>query len=272
MTAAEATHVRVPLRAYVGLARVALRSLMAYQASFIFGLLASVFGALAMFYLWHAVLDGGRAAGGFTWPQMKAYLLVTFVAGSLVSAYSDYRMAGRIYQGDVAMDLVRPVDYQRSRFAEACGFVIFEAGTALAVAAVAALAFGGIPAPASVPLFLLSGALVFPLRFALVYASGLITFWTQHYVGVQAARIALVTFMSGSLVPLVFFPDWLRVTASVLPFAGMAATPALIYVGRLTGVAAVGAVAVQAAWAVGLWVLARMVWRRAVRKLTVHGG
>lgn len=109
-------------------------------------------------------------------------------------------------------------------------------------------------------------------RFGVVYASGLLTFWTQNYVGVQAARIALVTFLSGAFVPLGLLPEWLRWLANVLPFAGMASTPALVYVGHLTGRAAVTAVAVQAAWSVALWAAARAFWQRASRQLTVHGG
>jgi ABC-2 type transport system permease protein len=263
-----------PPRAYLSLAAAALRSLLAYQGSFLFGLLAMTFGTLAMLYLWRAVLDHGGSAGGFDWPAMKAYLLVTYVAGALVSNYTDYRMASRIRDGDVALDLVRPVDYQRARFAEASGVAVYEVGAALVVTAVAVLAFGGVPTPAAeaAGLFVVSAALVLPLRFCVVYMSALATFWTQNYVGVNAARIALVTMFSGAVVPLVFFPAWLRDVITLLPFAGMASTPGLIYVGALRGSAAVTAVAVQAAWAFGLWVLARALWLAASRKLTVHGG
>jgi len=265
---------RVPFRAYRSMARMALRSLVAYQVSMIFNLLASAFAALAMLYLWHTVLRNERSAAGFDWPQMKAYLLITFIASSLVSGYTDSRMAFRIRQGAVAMDLVHPVDYQRSRFAEACGSGVYEAGMAIAVAVCAAVAFGGVPAPPAQAwgFFLLSALLVFPLRFSVVYACGLLTFWTRNYVGVQTARVALMTFLSGAFVPLAFLPGWLRSAVNVLPFVGMAATPAQIYLGHLAGRAAALAVAVQAVWSAGLWMLARVLWRRASRQLTVHGG
>jgi ABC-2 type transport system permease protein len=261
------------LRAYRQMARTALRSLLAYQTSFLFGMLASAFAALSMLYLWRSVLASG-SRHGFDWPQMKAYLLVAFVAGSLVSSYTDYRMANRIRQGDVALDLVRPVDYQWGRFAESLGFVVYEAGTAVAVALVAALIFGGLPLPDphTWGLFVVSALLVFPLRFGIVYVSGLLVFWTQNYVGVQAARIALITLCSGALVPLAFLPGWIRVASAYLPFAGMASTPALLYSGGLHGSAATSAVAVQGVWSVGLWWLARAMWSGACRKLTVHGG
>ena len=261
------------LRARRSMARTAFRSLVAHQVSFVFGLLATAFAVLSMLYLWRAVLADGPIHG-FDWPHMRAYLLVTFVAGSLVSSYVDYRMAGRILQGDVAMDLVRPVGYQDARFAEALGFAVYEVTTGIAVAAVAAVVFGGIPAPArgALAAFLVSAVLVMPLRFGIVYASGLLVFWTQNYIGVQAARIAVVTLCSGALVPLAFFPGWAQDVLTYLPFAGMASTPALVYVGQLSGGDAWRAVGVQAFWVVGLWLLGRGLWSRASRQLTVHGG
>ncbi|NYI39964.1 ABC transporter permease [Demequina lutea] len=260
-------------RANIAIARTAFRSLVAYQMSFLFGLLAAAVSALAMLYLWRSVLAAG-ARGGFTWPDMKAYLLVAFVAGSLVSAYVDYRIAGRIRQGDVALDFVRPVGYQRARFIETLGFGVYELFTGVVVALVAAVAFGGIrgvPSGSIIP-FVMSALLVLPLRFGIVYISGLVVFWTRNYIGVQAARIALVTLFSGALVPLALFPDWLHTIASYLPFAGMASTPALIYVGHLTGGAAWTAILVQAAWAIGLWLAGAALWSVASRQVTIHGG
>lgn len=260
-------------RARRSMARTAFRSLVAHQVSFLFGLLATAFAVLSMLYLWRAVLANGPLHG-FDWPHMRAYLLVTFVAGSLVSSYVDYRMAGRILQGDVAMDLVRPVGYQDARFSEALGFAVYELGTGLLVAAVAALAFGGVPGPAPGELgaFVVSALLVMPLRFGIVYMSGLVVFWTQNYIGVQAGRIALVTLCSGALVPIAFFPGWAQDVLTYLPFAGMASTPALVYVGHLAGAEAWRAVAVQAFWVVALWLLGRALWGAASRQLTVHGG
>jgi ABC-2 type transport system permease protein len=264
----------VPARAYLALARAALGSLLAYQATFLFGLLASVFSAVAMLYLWRAVLSGGQAPHGFDWPTMKAYLLVAFVAGSLCSSYVDYRLAFRIQRGDVALDLVRPVDYQRARFAEAIGFGGYELGTALVVAVTAGIVFGGVPMPDPSHLlpFVLSALLVLPLRFSFVYISSMAVFWAQNYVGVQAGRVALVTLFSGALVPLQFLPGGLDRVAAALPFQGMAATPALLFTGLLSGREAWTALALQAAWTVALWWGARGLWRAASRQLTVHGG
>lgn len=264
----------VLFRAYVAVGAAALRSLIAYQMALVFGLVANTLGTLAIFYLWRSVLSNSSRAGGFDWPHMKAYLLIAFVAGSLVSSYTDYRLAGRVLNGDVVMDLVKPLDYQASRFAEAIGSAVYELCLAGVGVALAILVFGGValPGPGEIALSVLSMLLVVPLRFGIIYATGLLTFWTKNYVGLQAGRTALVTFLSGALVPLAFFPGWLRIAAYALPFAGMAAIPGMIFVEQLRGTDAVLAVAGQAGWAVALWWLTKALWSRASRQLTVHGG
>ena len=66
-------------------------------------------------------------------------------------------------------------------------------------------------------------------------------------------------------------PDWLRELCEVLPFQGMVYLPGSIFLGR-AGDGAVSALAVQAAWALGLLLLGRLAFAAAARKVTIHGG
>lgn len=276
-TAQEAAHetpaYKPPLRAYRALSLTAFKSVLAYRFQFFMGILGSAFLLLTMLYLWRTILANGAQAG-FSWPQMKAYLLVAFVANSVVSFYTDWRMAIRIRDGLVAIDLTKPIDYQRARFAEALGFAVFEYVSATAMVLVALLFFGGVPVPHGVHLvlFVVSMLLVMPLKFSIVYAVALLCFWTHNYMGINWARQAITNLMSGALIPLVFFPGWLHTLASVLPFQGMAYTPAILYLDRLSGRDALVAVLIQFAWTVALWFGASAAWRAASKRLTVHGG
>jgi len=48
--------------------------------------------------------------------------------------------------------------------------------------------------------------------------------------------------------------------------------PVMIYLGKRTGPDLVEGLLLQSAWAVGLTVAARLVWRVAIRRVTVQGG
>ena len=263
-------------RAYLMHAKLALQEVIAYRAAFFLGQLGNLFFLLSMFYLWNVLLRNPRFAHslGWDWSQMKAYLLIGFVTGILVSTVTDWTMAARVRTGDVALDLTRPIDYQKARFSETVGVALFELGTAVSVGAVTVVAFGGMQAPTLQAglLFAISLLLVIPLKFGIVYMSGLVCFWTTNYLGVVWSRQAIVNIMSGALVPIVLFPGWLQTLANVLPFQAIVWTPGRIYLGTLQGSEALQGLAVQAAWGVGLWFLARLMWKVAVRKLVIQGG
>jgi ABC-2 type transport system permease protein len=263
-------------RKYFAIAKASLEVIFVYRAGFAFNMVGTVFYVVAMFYLWQTIFLGKPGAlGGFTWPQMKAYLLVAFLLNSTMTWFDEYAMGQDIREGRVATDLARPIDFQGKRFAEATGPVPFEITSALAIGAVVAFLFGGIalPAdPAHLALFVLSAALATLLKFSIIYCVSMTAFWTTGMEGVSNARMAVQNIFSGALIPLVFFPDWLRSVASVLPFQGLISTPALTYLGTMDGPTTAFMLGTQAIWACSLILFGRLLWRSAVKAVTINGG
>jgi ABC-2 type transport system permease protein len=261
------------MRAYRALARAVALSVLTYRTNFLLGLGAVFFQLVALLAVWRVLLSHS-AVQGFTLPQMRAYLLVAFAAGALVSLLGDFRMAWRIQSGLVALDIIKPVDYQRARFAETLGGTWIELLAIVVVGGTTLAVTGGVPVPppAVLALFLVSMLLLIPLKFLIVYVSTLACFWTQNFIGVQWARLAIVNLLSGALIPLVYLPGWLSTLAQWSPFAGLTSTPALIFIGHVDVPHGLRLVAVQAAWVLALWYGARLIWRAALRQLTVNGG
>jgi ABC-2 type transport system permease protein len=264
--------IRRRTRAYARLALNAARTTFAYRLSFVLGTIGVTFQLVALVALWGALLRGGARLGGFSLLEMKGYLLVGYVTGVLTSGFGEQAMAERIRSGAVALDLVKPLSYAGMRFAEVLGGVGVELGLIAGVGTAFMVLAGPVPAPVHPMLFLLALLAVLPIKFLLLYMSTLLCFWTQNYHGVAWARSALTLILSGALVPLALLPHWLRSVAAALPFAATTSTPALIYLGKIDTVGAVTLIAVQCGWIAGLWVASRVLWRGAVRQLTVHGG
>ncbi len=264
---------RFNLRGYAALARAMAKSALAYRTAFLLALGGVLVQLVALLAVWKVLLAQG-AVGGFSWPQMRTYLLVAFASGTLVSLFADFRMGRRILDGSVSLDLVKPVRYQEARFAEVLGGVWIELLVVLVIGGGLAVVGGGLTNPGgpNIALFVASMVLLIPLKFLITYATALACFWTQNFIGVQWARLAIVNLLSGALVPLVYLPHWLGTAAAWSPFAGMASTPGVILVGRVDAGQALVLVAVQAAWVVLLWLGAKLLWRSAVRQLTVNGG
>jgi ABC-2 type transport system permease protein len=267
--------VRRRFRKYFALAKASLEIIFVYRAGFAVNMVGSVFYVVAMFYLWQVIFAGSGALGNFTWPQMKAYLLIAFLLNSTMTWFDEWQMGQDIREGRVATDLARPVDFQMKRFAEASGPVPFEVTMALTIGAIVAFIFGGIALPedpAHLLLFILSAALATLLKFSIIYCVSMTAFWTTGMEGVQNARFAITNIFSGALIPLVFFPGWLRALAGVLPFQGLISTPALTYLGLMDGPTTALMIITQLAWAVALLLVGRVLWRSAVKAVTINGG
>ncbi len=261
-------NVRLFLRLVINTARTTF----AYRVGFVLGTFGTTFQLVAMVAVWNALLAGGAHLGGFSLTQMKAYLLVGYVTGVLGTGLGEHVMSDRIRSGQVALDLVKPANYQAMRFAETLGGLGVEIGLIIAVGSAFLLFAGPVVAPVHLGLFVVSLLAVIPTKFLIVYLSTLLCFWTQNYHGVTWARSALSLVLSGALVPLALLPGWAQALAQALPFAGITSTPALIFAGRVESAHALVLVAVQYAWVVALWFAAQRAWQVAVRQLTVHGG
>jgi ABC-2 type transport system permease protein len=93
-------------------------------------------------------------------------------------------------------------------------------------------------------------------------------FWLLDIRGVLVIAITVNLFFSGMVVPIAFFPRWLERVAQALPFASALQTPVDVWLGH----SAPWRIPLQLVWAVALFVLGRVVLRRATRKLVVQGG
>jgi ABC-2 type transport system permease protein len=264
------------LRKYRSIARTSLSITFVYRAVLLLNLAGTLFYVVAMFYLWQTLFLGQPGAlGGFTWNEMKAYILVSFLLNSLLTWYDEWVMSQDIREGRISIDLTRPIDIQASRLASAFGPIGFELGLALSVSAIVAFVFGGaaLPAdPAHAVLFVVSATLATLVKFGIVYCVSMTAFWTVGIEGITVGRGAIQNIFSGALIPLAFFPAPLQVVAAALPFQAMISTPALVYLGKLDAPTTAFMIGVQAAWAVGLILAGRLVWNRAVRAVTIHGG
>ncbi|GII80095.1 ABC transporter permease [Sphaerisporangium rufum] len=258
------------MKVYLAIARVTARSVLAYRGAYALGIAGSCFQLLATTALWTALLAGGASIGGFDLPEMKAYLLVGFATGLIGTLVGDWVLANRIRDGQVALDLVKPIDTQKVFFAQNCGGLGLEIVFIAVVSGVFVLLAGPMPGPADGWLFAASLAFVLPIRFGITFLTTMLVFWTENHHGVVWARDGVAAVLSGAIVPLAMMPGWLQSAAAVLPFAGLTSTPALIYLGKAPNPGLL--IAIQAGWAVALWYLARFAFRGASRQITIHGG
>ncbi|OIV37681.1 hypothetical protein BIV57_09760 [Mangrovactinospora gilvigrisea] len=264
------------MRAYAGIARVLSRTVMAYRSNFLVGSLGLLMQVFLLRVVWTSVFpsDGRTTTGGHavTLGAQIAYSTLATVQFSLFSPWQVSMVPQRVRDGTVAVDLARPVGFNGQMFFGQVGFTLGNAPFAL-LALPFAILVGGAQPPSSAgtaglyALSLLGGYLISLLLGSLM---GMVAFWTLEIQGILMVYRMLSQFLAGALVPLWFMPGWLRGISQWLPFQGTTYTPIAVYLGQLGG--ALRAIGVQAVWVLVLWLLLRLVWSRALRRVTVQGG
>lgn len=263
------------LRKYLILTEQALQTAMTYRISMCVGLLSGMIQAFILYYIWQMVYLKQQTLYGFTLSDMVTYIFVSYVVKNLYSFYTEVMISGKIRDGSIALELIKPLNYQLARFFESLGAVAIE-GIFLGIL-ILLVGFGvfGISGPASMTAglaFAISLILSLLVNFTLSYLIGLLSFWTTSAFGIINAKRFIVDFFSGGLVPLAFFPGWLKNVAENLPFQAIVHVPVSIYLGRITDNAIYYALGKQVLWIVLLWSAGHLLWTAATKKITIHGG
>jgi ABC-2 type transport system permease protein len=120
--------------------------------------------------------------------------------------------------------------------------------------------------------FAVSTLLGLLLSTAMLMLINIVTLATLTDRGAIAMTVPLVITLSGNLLPLALFPDWLHTALLIQPFAGLLDIPTRIYMGKLEGTATLLGLGLQLSWIGVLVVLGRFAMSRALRRLEVQGG
>jgi ABC-2 type transport system permease protein len=115
---------------------------------------------------------------------------------------------------------------------------------------------------------LLSLLVSFSARFLINLAS----FWVPNAQGIGRLFFGTAYVLSGLVMPLRFFPAWFQTICNLTPFPATLNTVMEVYLGLLPGPALWQALAVQAAWFVGLVIAGQLILRAGIRTLVIQGG
>jgi ABC-2 type transport system permease protein len=254
---------------------MSVQQAVAYRGRTLMTLLSNLVWVAMIYYLWKTVYTGAGTIQGFSWVEMRSYILLSNAINMLLSFFSAGRMMSSIRTGEIAQDLLRPVDYMYSQLAMTAGLMVIEGLLSTAATLVLGVFVIGMVPPVSwlaAALFMVSILLGFLIKFLVSFVTSLLCFWTVNSVGLLWAQSALINLFSGMLIPLAFLPDWLRIAAQWLPFQGIIYTPVMIYLGRVQGSGLWLALGGQVFWVAVLWLAAQAFWQRAVKALDIQGG
>ncbi len=263
------------MRLYWEVARRALQRQFAYRTENLAGLFTNVFFGYLRAAVFVAVYQSTSNVGGYDQSAAVTFTWLTQAMIMIIALWGWWDIEETIRTGNVVADLAKPFSYVGFWFARDVGRSVYFAIFRFVPILAAGQLLMGLRWPSSPLVWLAFGVslvLALIVSFGVRFLLNLSAFWTTDAHGLGALALAAIMFLGGFVVPIRFFPDWLQPIALALPFASITQTPADLYVERLQGAAAVGAVALQAFWAVALLLTAQFVTVVATRRVVVQGG
>lgn len=268
------------LKIYTPFAVNEIKRQLTYKGAFYLFIFISTFGSFISYYLWMAVYGSSPTGvmGGMTRNEMIVYVFMTYVTAGMVNISISKWVSEDIVKGTVAMNLIKPIDYRMSLIARAAGDMIYQfllpgvfIWIGLEVYKVQVLGLKPINIT-TVLLFLISAVMSFLIYVLFDFCFGMIAFFTTYIFGMMLAKNALLSFLTGQLIPLSFFPEGVQKVFDFLPFSSMIYTPVMIYLCKYSGSQLAFVLLRQLVWVVILYTVGSLIWRKVTTRLVVLGG
>lgn len=260
---------------YVSIALTSFQQAITYRITTLTNIALTFIWVFILYYLWKAAFNERQMIQGFTWDDMRTYVVLAYGLNALIGWRISANMMQTIRSGEILRDLTRPLNYCTNQLSVATGAAMVEGILSLILTMTVGLVFIGIKPPADLAagiMFAIAVVLGFFIKALIVFSVSLLTFWTLNGVGISWSREAVINILSGTIIPLAMLPGWLQVIANVAPMRGIVNTPLMIYLGKAEGTEALLLLALSAVWLIVLWFFGNWAWKTAFNHVEIQGG
>jgi len=254
--------------------RISLLSHLALRSSYYLGLFRECLFLLLSIQLFRTLYSGTGTVLSATLTETVTYIIISKFA-QFFNMSTMGRIQSRIISGEIATDLLRPVEYDFFMLVQEFGAWIQRILSITFPIVLLSLLFVRFYPPSSISYglcFVLSLLLSFLIMFFANYCVSLAAFWIPYLWSLNSVSTTLFIILSGAMIPLWFYPDGIRNVLEWLPFSFAVYMPINIYLGRIAMAELPILFLKQAVWILILWLISRFIWSKATKKIIVNGG
>lgn len=279
-------NIKRTLKLYLPFSKAGVKIELAYKAQIVMWMIISFIEVFFVIFLYEAIYrnspDGmSSVINGFSFYDMILYMITSFFFSFLMgSGDTSYDIATDIREGTIANTMTKPVSYRLRHLFTYLGVFGFDAVVVLLpfLTIIYGIFIGTGLLQVTMGRFILN--VIFFLLFTLIagfvnnaisYFVGLMVFYTDHLFGLNMARSSIQGFLGGQMVPLAYMGA-VGVAFSYTPFAFMNSVPVLTLMGKVDIMQAIIYILIALAWIFVIELANRLIFRHALKKLTVQGG
>ena len=261
--------------AYFYIAKIKIQQALAYRFDVISRVALQFIIMISTSFFWVSAYGGAADFDGVTREQMLTYTIISAVLTCLLSNSVENRIQHSVHRGSVAIDFLKPISVFGIYLAEDLGSIVvafFQ--NALPLLIVGSI-FVTVPLPCSplhFMLFLLTTTISYAINWLFSAAFGMIAFKVINVGPLSAVKHHTVRLLSGSIIPLWFFPLPLQKVLSFLPFMYIYQLPLSIYIGQISGREMLLQIGIQLVWLAVFALIFNAARKKSVSSIMVQGG
>jgi len=268
------------MKKYLKVIEVGMQNNFVYRYNFFIQTVFQFVPLITTILLWSAAYEGKTAnatIADYTLTKMIGYYLLAMIASNVVGNWwQDFQISEEIRNGQLNKYLLKPVSYLGYRLSLVLSNKIVYISVVTIPLTIGLFFFRYyFPAPAN-PLFLflfiISLLLTLVMNFLLSFCIGLISFWMLEVSTLFFIFYGLQYFLSGGLFPLDLLPEPIYAVMKLLPFYYQAFFPVSMYMGKFTTQEIVQAMLIQFLWVIIIYLIAKLLWYRGLKRYSAAGG
>lgn len=248
------------------------RSQWSYRLNWIMKILGNVIFIYLQICLWKALISGRENVVSMDY--MLGYILFSAMIQALVQGDIIGTVNQKIYSGQIAMDIIKPIQFRTCIFCEYIGNSLFSflfQYLPVVIAVTILCNCYGIWASIDV-YFVLSVLLGVYLYFSIAYCLALTSFWwTQTWI-LNRFLNDFINMFSGKVIPVWMFPVSIAVLNRFLPFQYIYYIPIAMLLNEKSIDEKMYWIVAQMIWCVVFTLLGFIMEHRGMYKLQVQGG
>lgn len=260
------------MRRYLQVFTVTMKEYFAYRLNFVLWRVRAVISTLILVFLWLGVFDAKSSFGSYSKERLLSYILfsslvTTFIASSRISG-----LAFEIQSGGIMNLLLKPlsvfgyyattdvVDKLMNLFFGSIEFAIIVYSFSIPLV---------VPQQIGVFLFFLACAIC--ISFSINLMLSFVGFWTPEVWAPRFLFMMIVFFVSGSYFPLDLLHPVLYRILLFTPFPYLYFMPTKVLVDGVQNAYILQQAICAFGWAIGLFYLAKFVWKSGIREFSFWG-
>ena len=267
------------MKAYITYFKLKFISSLQYRSAAWAGIATQFFFGFVYIMVYVAFYESGGNNLPMELPQVVTYLWLNQALLALVNQFTrDQELFKLIKEGGISYELTRPKNLYFMWYFKVIGQrlanVALRFFPLIIVTSLLPNPFhmGGPSSILHFISFIISLSLGTLLVTALTIFYPIITLVTMNEKGIVNIIITIADILSGIVVPIPFFPKFLQVISSFLPFQYISDLPFRLYVGNLSLAEGVFGMCIQLIWIIIFIILGNILMRKNIKKVTVQGG